>query len=369
MKKGYDSVELLKKLVRKGKKTGKISFSEVTAEIDKLNISKEQIELFYQELFQKCSEANIKLIEDNEDYNEELIEEASYREISSNDYELGISIYLREMGKIPMLTPEEEKELTIKLAEGTKEEADKARKKLIEANLRLVVSMAKRYARRMNVPLMDIIQEGNMGLIHATERFDYKLGVKFSTYAVYWIKQSIIRNTTETSRSIRFPAGVHEKISKLKKVSSKLAAEKGRPPTPEELAECMKISVSEVKKLTLYNQDIISLYNPVGEEDDGDCLIDFIADESSSNSHENTISQFMVRDILNDAKRYLSENELIVVKRRYGIDTGNCETLDQIAKTIDNGITRERVRQIEEKAIRKIKKNMKKKYQNERKDI
>lgn len=256
-----------------------------------------------------------------------------------------VRMYLKEIGRVPLLTPEEEVEIAKRMEEGD----DEAKKKLAEANLRLVVSIAKRYVGR-GMLFLDLIQEGNLGLIKAVEKFDYKKGYKFSTYATWWIRQAISRAIADQARTIRIPVHMVETINKLIRVSRQLLQEYGREPTPDEIAKAMGISEAKVREIIKIAQEPVSLETPIGEEEDSH-LGDFIQDEDAlppADAASNALMKEMLWDVLNT----LTSREAKVLRLRFGLDDGNPRTLEEVGKEFN--VTRERIRQIEAKALRKL---------------
>ena len=260
-----------------------------------------------------------------------------------------VRIYLRDIGRIPLLTAEEERETARQLAEGTPEEQEAARNRLSEANLRLVVSIARHYAGR-GMSLLDLIQEGNLGLIKAVEKFDYRKGFKFSTYATWWIRQAITRAIAGQGRTIRIPVHMVETINRLIRVSRQLLQENGREPTPEEIAERMGLSVSKVREITHLAQEPISLETPIGEEADSR-LGDFITDTTAPPPDEAALTTVMHQQ-LQEVLGTLTPRERDVLSLRYGLPDGRERTLEEVGREFH--VTRERIRQIEVKALRKL---------------
>ncbi len=256
-----------------------------------------------------------------------------------------VRMYLKEIGKVPLLTSDEEIELAKRMEQGDEE----AKKKLAEANLRLVVSIAKRYVGR-GMQLLDLIQEGNLGLMKAVKKFDYKKGYKFSTYATWWIRQAITRAIADQARTIRIPVHMVETINKLLRVSRQLLQELGREPTNEEIAERMDIPVSRVREILKISQDPISLETPIGEEEDSH-LGDFIKDENIT-SPADAVAFVLLKEQLNEVLGTLTPREQQVLKLRFGLDDGRTRTLEEVGKEFN--VTRERIRQIEAKALRKL---------------
>lgn len=256
-----------------------------------------------------------------------------------------VRMYLKEIGKVPLLTAAEEIDLAKRVEEGE----EYAKQKLCEANLRLVVSIAKKYVGRGSA-LLDLIQEGNRGLIKAVDKFDWTRGYKFSTYATWWIRQAITRSIADQARIIRIPVHMVEMINKTHRVSRQLLQEEGREPTPDEIAEEMGISEAKVREILKIAQEPISLEKPIGEEDDS-LLVDFIPDEYAVAPYEAAASS-MLKEHLDDVLETLTEREQKVLKLRFGLEDGRARTLEEVGKQFD--VTRERIRQIEAKALRKL---------------
>ena len=299
---------------------------------------------------QALQEAEEELKEAENVNTEEVINNFSVGE--DDDTVNTIRLYLSEIGSIPLLTREEEVELAKQIEKGGKE-AELAKTKMINANLRLVVSVAKRYANSA-MPFMDVVQEGSIGLIKAVDRFDYTKGYKFSTYSIWWIRQSITRGLEEYKRIIRIPAHVSEKINKMTRIEKRLEQEYGRIPTDKEIAKDMGITEDTIKELREYTKDTVSLEKPVGTEEDT-LLMDFIEDGSAS--IETTVERQALKEQLLEILDTMSEREARIIKDRYGLETGVPKTLEQIGK--EYGITRERVRQIQGKALKVLKHNAK----------
>ena len=256
-----------------------------------------------------------------------------------------VRMYLKEIGKVPLLSAEEEIELAKKMEQGD----ENAKKRLAEANLRLVVSIAKRYVGR-GMLFLDLIQEGNLGLIKAVEKFDYRKGYKFSTYATWWIRQAITRAIADQARTIRIPVHMVETINKLIRVSRQLLQELGREPTPEEIAEEMDMPVDRVREILKISQEPVSLETPIGEEEDSH-LGDFIQDDNvpvPADAAAFTLWQEQLVEVLGT----LTEREQKVLRLRFGLDDGRARTLEEVGKEFN--VTRERIRQIEAKALRKL---------------
>ena len=256
-----------------------------------------------------------------------------------------VRMYLKEIGKVPLLSAEEEIELAKKMEQGD----ENAKKRLAEANLRLVVSIAKRYVGR-GMLFLDLIQEGNLGLIKAVEKFDYRKGYKFSTYATWWIRQAITRAIADQARTIRIPVHMVETINKLIRVSRQLLQELGREPTPEEIAEEMDMPVDRVREILKISQEPVSLETPIGEEEDSH-LGDFIQDDNVPVPAD-AASFTLLREQLVEVLGTLTEREQKVLRLRFGLDDGRARTLEEVGKEFN--VTRERIRQIEAKALRKL---------------
>ena len=341
--------EKIKNLLNEAKKNGKVTYEELANQLNDIN--PEQIDT----VFDAFEEMGVNIL--NDDFEDEPdiddlkeVENLKLDEITETSYE-GISVddpvrmYLREIGKIPLLSYDKELELAKRILEGDEE----AKQKLAEANLRLVVSIAKKYVGR-GMLFLDLIQEGNMGLIKAVEKFDYTKGFKFSTYATWWIKQAITRAIADQARTIRIPVHMVETINKLIRTSRHLLQQLGREPTPEEIAAEMEIPVERVAEIQKIAQDPVSLETPIGEEDDSH-LGDFIQDEESPAPHD-AASYTMLREQLEEVMNTLTPREAKVLKLRFGLEDGKSRTLEEVGKEFN--VTRERIRQIEAKALRKL---------------
>ena len=346
--------EKLDKLIKKAKKNGKITYGDLADQLG--DISTEEMEKALAAIEKNgISLSNDDDVEfDDEEPNlEDLdsIEEITTEELKVDDNLEGIKIddpvrmYLREIGKIPLLTYDQELDLAKKILEGNED----AKKKLTESNLRLVVSIAKKYIGR-GMSFLDLIQEGNMGLIKAVEKFDYTKGYKFSTYATWWIRQAITRSIADQARTIRIPVHMVETINRLLRTSRHLLQQNGREPTPEELAAEMDMPVERVIEIQKIAQDPVSLETPIGEENDSH-LGDFIKDDDTP-SPQDAASETMLREQLNDIMKTLTPREAKVLRLRFGLDDGKARTLEEVGKTFH--VTRERIRQIEAKALRKL---------------
>ena len=344
-----DEQEKLMKIVTAAKEKGKITYGELAAELGEAN--SEEIDKVF-DAFEKMGVNVLKdddfLEPDIEDLNE--VEDIKLEELDITNME-GVSVddpvrmYLREIGRIPLLTFEEELDLAQKVLEGDED----AKQKLAESNLRLVVSIAKKYVGR-GMLFLDLIQEGNMGLIKAVEKFDYKKGYKFSTYATWWIRQAITRAIADQARTIRIPVHMVETINKLIRTSRHLLQMLGREPTPEEIAQEMEISVEKVMEIQKIAQDPVSLETPIGEEDDSH-LGDFIPDDESPAPHDSA-AYTLLKEQLEEVMSTLTPREAKVLKLRFGLEDGKARTLEEVGKEFQ--VTRERIRQIEAKALRKL---------------
>ena len=341
----------ISKIVSNAKAKGKITYGELAAELGEAN--PEQID----KVFEAFEEIGVNVLKDDDDLLEpdlddlKEVEEIKLEELDMNNAIEGVSIddpvrmYLREIGRIPLLTFEEELELAKKVLEGDEE----AKQKLAESNLRLVVSIAKKYVGR-GMLFLDLIQEGNMGLIKAVEKFDYKKGYKFSTYATWWIRQAITRAIADQARTIRIPVHMVETINKLIRTSRHLLQMLGREPSPEEIAEEMEIPVEKVMEIQKIAQDPVSLETPIGEEDDSH-LGDFIPDDESPAPHDSA-AYTLLKEQLEEVMSTLTPREAKVLKLRFGLEDGKARTLEEVGKEFQ--VTRERIRQIEAKALRKL---------------
>ncbi|MBQ5312062.1 MAG: RNA polymerase sigma factor RpoD [Oscillospiraceae bacterium] len=332
-------------LLEKGKVSGKLTSTEISDVMDKYNLDPDAIDAFYD----ACKSANIEIIDDletNVDIDDigDIVsgDPDSSEEVTVDD---PVKIYLKDIGKVPLLTNEEEQELARKMKDGSVS----AKKRLSEANLRLVVSIAKRYVGR-GMQFLDLIQEGNLGLIKAVEKFDYEKGFKFSTYATWWIRQAITRAIADQARTIRIPVHMVETITKVKKTSSQLLHTNGRDPTPEEIAEALEMSADKVREIMRIAQDPVSLETPIGEEEDSH-LGDFIPDEDAP-APADAASQIMLKEKIGEVLSTLTEREEKVIRLRFGLEDGRSRTLEEVGEQFD--VTRERIRQIEAKALRKL---------------
>ncbi len=335
----------VQKLIEVGKQKGILTYGEVMDALNELDLDQEQIEKIYAEF----EEQNIDIVEEievPEDINEEIAQLETV--LASNE---GINIddpvrmYLKEIGKVPLLTAEEEIEIAERMANGDQD----AKHQLAEANLRLVVSIAKRYVGR-GMLFLDLIQEGNLGLIKAVEKFDYRKGYKFSTYATWWIRQAITRAIADQARTIRIPVHMVETINKLIRVNRQLIQEYGRDPRPDEIAKEMGISEEKVREIMKIAQEPVSLETPIGEEDDSH-LGDFIPDDDAP-APADAVASSLLKEQLSEVLATLTPREAKVLKLRYGLEDGKARTLEEVGKEFN--VTRERIRQIEAKALRKL---------------
>jgi RNA polymerase primary sigma factor len=361
-----------KTLIEKGKKQGSLTLGEIMEAFSEAELDKDQIENLYEtlgnlgiEVIQKKEEKadieigfnpddlDISTLDVDDPIDDDISKEENMIEIEQIDLTLpkGISIddpvrmYLKEIGKIPLLKPHEEAELARRMHEGD----EIAKQRLVEANLRLVVSIAKRYVGR-GMLFLDLIQEGNLGLIKAVEKFDYTKGFKFSTYATWWIRQAITRAIADQARTIRIPVHMVETINKLIRVSRQLLQELGRDPKPEEIAKEMDMTEEKVREIMKIAQDPVSLETPIGEEEDSH-LGDFIPDDDAPAPAE-AAAYSLLKEQIEEVLGSLNEREQKVLKLRFGLEDGRARTLEEVGKEFD--VTRERIRQIEAKALRKL---------------
>ncbi|SHJ09860.1 RNA polymerase, sigma 38 subunit, RpoS [Thermoclostridium caenicola] len=345
-----DLKAILKELTDEGREKGMLTYREIEDAFEKVDISPEQIEKVYETL----EKLGIEIVADNieeefEDFQfTDGLEDADLDDLSVPE---GISIddpvrmYLKEIGKVPLLQGDEEIELAKRMEQGDEE----AKKRLAEANLRLVVSIAKRYVGR-GMLFLDLIQEGNLGLIKAVEKFDYRKGFKFSTYATWWIRQAITRAIADQARTIRIPVHMVETINKLIRVSRQLLQELGRDPTPEEIAKEMGMSEDKVREIMKISQEPVSLETPIGEEEDSH-LGDFIPDDDAPAPAESAAFTLLKEQLI-DVLDTLTPREEKVLRLRFGLDDGRARTLEEVGREFN--VTRERIRQIEAKALRKL---------------
>ncbi|HIS98133.1 MAG TPA: RNA polymerase sigma factor RpoD [Candidatus Scatomorpha pullistercoris] len=351
--------EKLNALIEKGKKSGKLTSKELMDVLDDMNLEPEELDKFYDKLenlgIDTAGEDIVPPLDDEalpelEELQE--IEEVTEEEIADTDSladtfstDDPVRMYLKEIGKVPLLTPDEEQELARRMADGDEE----AKRRMAEANLRLVVSIAKRYVGR-GMLFLDLIQEGNLGLIKAVDKFDYTKGYKFSTYATWWIRQAITRAIADQARTIRIPVHMVETINKVIRVSRQLLQELGHDPSAEEIAEEMGMAVDKVRDILKIAQEPVSLETPIGEEEDSH-LGDFIPDEDASEPSE-AASFSLLKEQLMTVLDTLTPREKKVLELRFGIVDGRTRTLEEVGKEFN--VTRERIRQIEAKALRKL---------------
>ncbi|OAT85811.1 RNA polymerase sigma factor RpoD [Desulfotomaculum copahuensis] len=343
-------VDCVKELIEKGKKRGTLTYSEIMDSLQGTDLTPEQID----DIYEKLTGMGIEVVPEVPDI-ENM--EAAVLETGEEETEVDLSVpegigiddpvrmYLKEIGRVPLLTPEEEVELAKRMEQGD----DEAKRRLAEANLRLVVSIAKRYVGR-GMLFLDLIQEGNLGLIKAVEKFDYRKGYKFSTYATWWIRQAITRAIADQARTIRIPVHMVETINKLIRVSRQLLQELGRDPSAEEIAGEMNISEDKVREIMKIAQEPVSLETPIGEEEDSH-LGDFIPDHETRAPAEEA-SFTLLREQLDDVLKTLTDREQKVLRLRFGLDDGRARTLEEVGQKF--GVTRERIRQIEAKTLRKL---------------
>ena len=357
-KKAYEQLD---QILERAKKSGSITFNEVDDAFSDLDLSQNEKDAFYDKLEESGIEVAPLAIPDDFDFDsmepdpeaeaelEELVEAAESDDLT--DMPKGVTVddpvrmYLKEIGKVPLLTADEEMDLAQRMEQGDEE----AKKRLCEANLRLVVSIAKRYVGR-GMLFLDLIQEGNLGLIKAVDKFDWRKGFKFSTYATWWIRQSITRSIADQARTIRIPVHMVETINKQLRVTRQLLQELGRDPSPEEIAAEMEIPVEKVREISKIAQEPVSLETPIGEEEDSH-LGDFIPDEDVP-SPADAAAFSMLKEQLDEVLSTLTDREQEVLRLRFGLDDGRQRTLEEVGQMFK--VTRERIRQIEAKALRKL---------------
>ncbi len=373
--------EAITELLTIGKVKSTLTYKEISDRIEHIEFDKDDIDSIYEELMSngimivsenssEMPDDKAKMLADTDAANPDSIDNGGMTDstmsdptdktqgkssVSDDDFEEAMAkglmvddpvrMYLKEIGKVPLLSAEEEQELAKRMENGDEE----AKSKLCEANLRLVVSIAKRYVGK-GMLFLDLIQEGNLGLLKAVEKFDWRRGYKFSTYATWWIRQAITRSIADQARTIRIPVHMVETINKLTRISRQLLQEKGREPTPEEIAEEMEIPVERVSEIQKFAQDPVSLETPIGEEEDSH-LGDFIPDEDALAPEEATANTMLKRQLL-EVLDVLTEREQMVLKLRFGLEDGHTRTLEEVGRAFD--VTRERIRQIEAKALRKL---------------
>jgi RNA polymerase primary sigma factor len=341
--------QVKEQLIDLGKKRSSLTYKDIMERLAPFDQDPEQIDEFFEQLSEMGIEVGNEADDELTLHHEERGEEFSYDDdltlppgIKIND---PVRMYLKEIGRVPLLSAENEVELAKRIEKGDEE----AKRKLAEANLRLVVSIAKRYVGR-GMLFLDLIQEGNMGLIKAVEKFDQAKGFKFSTYATWWIRQAITRAIADQARTIRIPVHMVETINKLIRVSRQLLQELGREPTPEEIAAEMELSTEKVREIMKIAQEPVSLETPIGEEDDSH-LGDFIEDQEAL-APADAAAYELLKEQLEDVLDTLTEREENVLRLRFGLDDGRTRTLEEVGKVF--GVTRERIRQIEAKALRKL---------------
>ena len=337
---------VIKDLVTHGKSSGHISTGEILDAMGEVDFDPDQIESLYDSM----ESMGVEIVDGLDDGSHGMDEGKAHEgnvplvgEASTTDDP--VKVYLKEIGSVPLLSADEEMELAKRTAEGD----ERAKKRLSEANLRLVVSIAKRYSGR-GMHFLDLIQEGNLGLIKAVEKFDYTKGFKFSTYATWWIRQAITRAIADQARTIRIPVHMVETMNKVKRVSGQLLHNNGQEPTPEEVADELKIPVEKVREIMKASQDPVSLETPIGEEDDSH-LGDFIPD-SDAPAPVDEASHTLLKEQLLEVMDTLTPREKKVLQMRFGILNGKPRTLEEVGREFD--VTRERIRQIEAKALRKL---------------
>ncbi|RST73844.1 RNA polymerase sigma factor RpoD [Siminovitchia acidinfaciens] len=341
-------------LLEQGKKRGTLTYERIASNLAHFDLDSDQMDEFYEML----SHHGVEVLEEDSDEEEAdpdatEIQKEDEEEFDLNDLSVppGVKIndpvrmYLKEIGRVDLLSAEEEVELAERIEQGDEE----AKKRLAEANLRLVVSIAKRYVGR-GMLFLDLIQEGNMGLIKAVEKFDHRKGFKFSTYATWWIRQAITRAIADQARTIRIPVHMVETINKLIRVQRQLLQDLGREPSPEEIAEEMDLTPDKVREILKIAQEPVSLETPIGEEDDSH-LGDFIEDQEATSPSDHAAYE-LLKEQLEDVLDTLTDREENVLRLRFGLDDGRTRTLEEVGKVF--GVTRERIRQIEAKALRKL---------------
>lgn len=344
-------MESLLFLFQAGSKTGHVTYNDINENLSTFQLEVEQIEKIYE----KMSILKIEITDDESYSIGKIVREKPNKQAKEPKKEIDLAkgikvddpvrMYLKEIGKINLLTVDEEIEIAQRIEDGD----SSAKAELAEANLRLVVSIAKRYINR-GMPFLDLIQEGNLGLMRAVEKFEYKKGFKFSTYATWWIRQAITRAIADQARTIRIPVHMVETINRLLRVQRTLVQDLGREPTPEEIAEELDMEVERVREIQKIAQEPVSLETPIGEEEDSH-LGDFIPDEDIPSPQE-AATTTMLREQLFQTLSMLTEREQKVIRLRFGLDDGKIRTLEEVGRVFD--VTRERIRQIEAKALRKL---------------
>ena len=346
-----DKKNVISSLIESGKAKGKLSTKDITDALEELDYDVEQVDKLYSML----EGQNIEIVEEGASLDDDLDKLDLEGEDSEDALDLSfvdgvniddpVKVYLKEIGRVPLLTSDEEVELAQRMAEGDAY----AKKRLAEANLRLVVSIAKRYVGR-GMQFLDLIQEGNLGLIKAVEKFDHTKGFKFSTYATWWIRQAITRAIADQARTIRIPVHMVETINKVKKVSSQLLHQNGHDPTAEEIAAALDMPVDKVREIMRVAQEPVSLETPIGEEEDSH-LGDFIPDDDAP-APADAASHTLLKEQLGEVLKTLTPREEKVLPLRFGLEDGRSRTLEEVGKEFN--VTRERIRQIEAKALRKL---------------
>ncbi len=348
-----DKKTVMRDLIELGKNKGSLTTKDILDAIGELDFDPEQLEKFYDQL----ETLGIDIIEDlGDDALENIPVEDAAKDGEGDQFDASLSaegisiddpvkVYLKEIGRVPLLTPEEEIDLAVRINEGD----ERAKKRLAEANLRLVVSIAKRYLGR-GMQFLDLIQEGNLGLIKAVEKFDYTKGFKFSTYATWWIRQAITRAIADQARTIRIPVHMVETINKVKKVSSQLLHTNGHDPSADEISKELDMPVDKVREILRVAQEPVSLETPIGEEEDSH-LGDFIPDDDAP-APQDAASHTLLKEQLKEVLDTLTPREEKVLRLRFGLEDGRSRTLEEVGKEFN--VTRERIRQIEAKALRKL---------------
>jgi len=341
---------MLEALLKKGKATGKLTTHEIDDVIVEMDLDIEE----WDKIYDTIEAQNIQIIDDLGDaaladisfeVESEKVSDSGSADSKNEGIEDPVKAYLKEIGRVPLLTSEEEIELATRIAD----DDEQAKKRLAEANLRLVVSIAKRYVGR-GMQFLDLIQEGNLGLLKAVDKFDYTKGFKFSTYATWWIRQAITRAIADQARTIRIPVHMVETINKVKKTITLLLHENGRDPTAEEVSEYLNMPVDKVREIMRVAQEPVSLETPIGEEEDSH-LGDFIPDDDAL-APEEAASMMLLKEQLDDVLSTLTPREKKVIQLRFGLEDGRQRTLEEVGEEF--GVTRERIRQIEAKALRKL---------------
>ena len=340
-----DTTEIANQLLKKGQSQGYIDYNEINEAIPETEANLESLDQLHADLIDTGVEIINKKGSSWEEADEELLEDQALDDISDDS----VRLYLREIGKIPLLTAEEEIELANRVREGDKEAKDK----MAEANMRLVVSIAKKYVGR-GLDLLDLVQEGNTGLLRAVEKFDPERGFKFSTYATWWIRQAITRAIADQSRTIRIPVHMFETINKMLRTQRRLTQDLGREPSNEEIAKEMEMEVDKIDHIQKIRQEISSLDAPVRDEEEDSKLGDFIEDEDSATPEEAATTQ-LLKEHVNEMLDILSPREQKILMMRFGLEDGRGRTLEEVGREF--GVTRERIRQIEAKALAKLRKN------------